>query len=182
MTDHTEPSLPIPFSRPFAWDRVQPKGTTVTLDATEAECAAIAEALDILTVARVHAEFTLTPWRRTGYKLVGTVEAEVEQACVVTLDPVAERIREVVELTFLPPEEIEAVSDEVEVLLDVEDPSEPIEGSTIDLGIFATEFVAVGLDPYPRLPGVEFEPFIEDDGSNDAPASPFAALSTLKDK
>jgi hypothetical protein len=182
MTEQHDLSLAIPFSRPFAWDRVQPKGTTVVLDASDAECAGIAEALDILSVSRVHAEFTLTPWRRTGYKLVGTVEAEVEQACVVTLEPVPERIREAVELTFLPPGEIEAVSDEIEVMIEAEDPPEPIEGSSIDLGVFATEFVAVGLDPYPRLAGAEFEPFIEDDGSNDAPASPFAALSALKDK
>jgi Uncharacterized ACR, COG1399. len=110
------------------------------------------------------------------------VRAEVEQACVVTLDPVPESIREVVDLRFLPESEIEPVDEEVEIDVDAEDPPEPIVGATVDLGVLTTEFIAVGLDPYPRKQGVEFEPFIEDDGSEDEAESPFARLSALKDK
>ena len=71
---------------------------------------------------------------------------------------------------------------DVEVDIDAEDPPEPILGSTVDLGVLTTEFIAVGLDPYPRKPGVEFTPFIEDDGSEDEAESPFSGLAALKDK
>jgi hypothetical protein len=173
----------VPFSRPFAWERVQPRGTPVTIDADAAECAAVAEALGILEVRSVHAEFLVTPWRKTGFRVAGEVIADVAQACVVTLDPVPEHIAEAVDLRFLPASEIEPVADdEIEIDIEAEDPPEAIEGSAVDLGLLAVEFVAIGLDPYPRAPGVEFQPFIEDDGSDDAPASPFAALAALRDE
>jgi len=172
----------LPFSRPFAWDRVQPRGTPVSIEANAAECEAMAEALGILKVAKASAEFVITPFRKTGFKIVGEVKAEVEQACVVSLEPVPEVISEPVDLRFLPESEIEPVSDEVEVDLSTEDPPEPIVGSSVDLGVLTTEFVAVGLNPYPRAPGAEFTALIEDDGSDDVPPSPFAGLSVLKDK
>ena len=173
---------PIPFSRRFAWDRVQPRGTPVSIEATPAECEAIADALGILKVANASAEFLVTPFRKTGFKVVGEVRAEVEQACVVTLDPVPESIRETVDLRYLPESEIEPVDEEIEVDFDAEDPPEPILGASVDLGVLTTEFIAVGLDPYPRKPGVEFTPFIEDDGGDDEEESPFAGLAALKDK
>ncbi|WP_370673625.1 DUF177 domain-containing protein [Pleomorphomonas sp. PLEO] len=172
----------IPFSRPFAWDRVQPRGTPVAFAASPSECEAIAEALGILKVVSASAEFTVAPFRKNGFKITGEVRAEVEQACVVTLDPVPECVSEIVDLRFLPENEIEPVNDEIEVDVDAEDPPEPILGSTVDLGVLTTEFIAVGLDPYPRKQGVEFTPFIEDDGSEDEGESPFAGLASLKDK
>ncbi len=172
----------VPFSRPFAWDRVLPRGTPVTFEASASECEGIAEALGILKVVSASAEFTVSPFRKTGYKVVGEVRAEVEQACVVTLDPVPETIREAVDLRFLPESEIEPINEEIEVDLAAEDPPEPILGATVDLGVLTTEFIAVGLDPYPRKQGVEFAPLIEDDGSEDEVDSPFAGLAALKDK
>jgi hypothetical protein len=57
-----------------------------------------------------------------------------------------------------------------------EDPPDPIVDGRIDLGALAAEFLALGLDPYPRKPGAAFagaEPEPERD-------SPFAALARLK--
>lgn len=172
----------IPFSRRFAWDRVQPRGTPVAFEATPSECEAIAEALGILKVSSASADFTVSPFRKDGFKVIGEVRAEVEQACVVTLEPVPETIRETVDLRFLPESEIDPITEEIEVDIDADDPPEPILGATVDLGVLTTEFIAVGLDPYPRKPGVEFTPFIEDDGSEDQQETPFAGLSALKDK
>lgn len=172
----------IPLSRRFAWDRVQPRGTPVAFEATPSECDAIAEALGILKVTSASAEFTISPFRKDGFKVVGEVRAEVEQACVVTLDPVPESIRETVDLRFLPENEIDPIAEEIEIDVDAEDPPEPILGASVDLGVLTTEFIAVGLDPYPRKPGVEFTPLIEDDGSEDEQESPFAGLTALKDK
>jgi hypothetical protein len=46
----------------------------------------------------------------------------------------------------------------------------------VDLGAIATEFLILGIDPYPRKPGAVFEP----PQSGDGEASPFAALAALK--
>ena len=35
---------------------------------------------------------------------------------------------------------------------------DPIVGGRIDFGVLTAEFLALGLDPYPRKPGMAFEP------------------------
>ena len=56
------------------------------------------------------------------------------------------------------------------------DPPEPIVNGRIDLGAVTAEFLALGLDPYPRKPGVAYEPAPERDPAD----SPFAALAKMK--
>ena len=57
-----------------------------------------------------------------------------------------------------------------------EDPPDLIVDGRIDLGALAAEFLALGLDPYPRKPGAAFEPGEEEAGRD----SPFAALARLR--
>lgn len=171
-----------PLSRLQNVDTLPPRGLTLDLEATENERRLLAEVLDIVAVDRLSASLTVTPWRKTGAKVVGTVVADVKQACVVTLDPVDEHIEETVEMKFLPEAEIEQIAPDTEIELATYDPPEPMEGRNVDLGAVMAEAMALGLDPYPRKPGVEFTPFIEDDGSEDEAANPFAALNQLKDR
>ena len=55
---------------------------------------------------------------------------------------------------------------------------EPLVGGIVDLGALATEFLILGLDPYPRKPGAVFE--LPQDVKPDP--GPFAALAGLKEK
>ena len=56
------------------------------------------------------------------------------------------------------------------------DGPEPLTGGVIDLGVIATEFLILAIDPYPRKPGAVFEaPDAPDDSDQ-----PFAALAALK--
>src|SRR5271156_3377550 len=55
---------------------------------------------------------------------------------------------------------------------------EPLIGGVVDLGALATEFLILGLDPYPRKPGAVFE--LPQDVKPEP--GPFAALAGLKDK
>jgi len=48
-------------------------------------------------------------------------------------------------------------------------------GGVVDLGALATEFLILGLDPYPRKPGAVFEP--PQDANRDQ--GPLAALGRL---
>jgi hypothetical protein len=52
-----------------------------------------------------------------------------------------------------------------------------LENGTVDLGTIATEFLILGLDPYPRKEGVEFA---APQPASDPAAHPFAALAALK--
>ena len=57
-----------------------------------------------------------------------------------------------------------------------DDAPEPLVGGMIDLGEVATEFLSLGLDPYPRKADAAFAtPAAEDDTPH-----PFAALAALK--
>ena len=55
-----------------------------------------------------------------------------------------------------------------------ESDTDPIVDGKIDLGALAAEFFALGLDPYPRKPGVSFESPEEPE----ATVSPFSALAS----
>ena len=55
-------------------------------------------------------------------------------------------------------------------------PPEPLVDGKVDLGALATEFLMLGIDPYPRKAGAEFAPpKVEDAGEH-----PFAALAALE--
>jgi hypothetical protein len=126
--------------------------------------------------------------------VTGTVRARVTQICVVSLDPFDSDIVEPVEVRFVsaPPaaaparvkgdpktrrrgvQEMEPPPLAVEE--GEEDPPDVIVDGRIDMGALAAEFLAMGLDPYPRKPGVEFTP-PEPEPEVD---SPFAALGDLR--
>ena len=53
------------------------------------------------------------------------------------------------------------------------DDREPLINGVVDLGALATEFLVLGIDPYPRKPGAVFEP----PQDSRAEENPFAALA-----
>jgi uncharacterized metal-binding protein YceD (DUF177 family) len=96
----------------------------------------------------------------------------------VTLEPLTSEIDEEVDVTFSDepqPAASAAETDEDDALAD--DPPELIVNGAIDLGVLATEFLMLGLDPYPRKAGAVFEPVI---APVDPADHPFAALKALK--
>ena len=68
-----------------------------------------------------------------------------------------------------------AEATEVSVDPDAEDPPDLLDGDQIDVGGYLVEHLALEVDPFPRKPGVEFEP-----PPPEGPVSPFAALLKLK--
>jgi uncharacterized metal-binding protein YceD (DUF177 family) len=110
--------------------------------------------------------------------VTGEVHAELTQVCVVSLEPFAATVDEPIDVRFAPGEAAETArrvkDDETETVeVGDEDPPDPIVDGKIDLGALAAEFLALGLDPYPRKPGVAFDPPKPQDGRD----SPFAALA-----
>jgi hypothetical protein len=108
--------------------------------------------------------------------VAGQVSAWVAQTCVVTLEPLESDVEETVDVLFAPtPAEGQPAEREVEFKLGQE-PPEPLAGGTVDLGAIATEFLVLGIDPYPRKPGAQFGSLkVGDDGPRH-----FAALEALK--
>ena len=158
-------------------DDIPETGLHLEIDAPEPVRAEIAGLAGLRELGRLSAVFDLTR-RGAGVRVTGNVSARVGQTCVVTLEPVESDIDEPVDLRFAPRPvaPASAKSETVAAHTSDEDPPDPLFGGKLDLGAIATEFLLLGIDPYPRKPGAEFAPVKPDDAS----AKPFAALEALK--
>jgi uncharacterized metal-binding protein YceD (DUF177 family) len=178
MTGHSEEK---PLSRPFPIKRLSAGPVSVRLETTADERVALARFLDIPAVESLSADLVVTPRSRGNVHVTGSLEAEVMQTCVVTLEPVTQSLSEPIEMTFSPDAPpLPKPGQEIERGLDEVDPPELLTGESIDLGAVVAEFLALGLDPFPRRADAQMpdEALI----ANDPLPSPFAALSQLKPK
>jgi uncharacterized metal-binding protein YceD (DUF177 family) len=161
-----------PWTTTIKVERIPQGGLALCLVADEAERARLAQDLGLPAVAKAEAALDIV--RRHGaWHVTGEIAATVTQVCGVTLEPFEARLREPVEISFS--DRVDPVPADGEAAMDAPD---PLEDGRIDLGAVAAEFLALGLDPYPRKPGVTFA--APDEGN--AEMSPFAALKGLVGK
>jgi hypothetical protein len=170
-----------PWSSVIRLDEVGEAGRHVELEAGEETRAALAKPAGVDAVERLAVTFDLTRRGRDGLRVGGRVTARVRQSCVVTLEPVTNEIDETIDVDFVPARDIadaDRADDEI-VLTPSSDEREPLLNGTVDLGALATEFLILGVDPYPRKAGAAFE--VPKDASDPA-GHPFAALVALRKK
>jgi uncharacterized metal-binding protein YceD (DUF177 family) len=171
-------SLPV-ISHPVEVVRISATRSEERVEVGADERKALAEALGLVDIPAFSAEFVLRRDRNGVIHVDGRIVAEVVQECVVSLEPVRQKIDESVELRFVTalkpgrsgpdPVDIEPVG---------EDPPEILSGPILDLGPIMMEYLVLALDPYPRAPGAEAPSNPAGEGS-EAGASPFAVLSSL---
>lgn len=174
-----------PFSYHVKVGHISLNPVEVRLEADESELEGLAKLWKVLTVEGLKAELKISRWKRDGVRVRGTVKAKIVQECVVSLDPVESEIDEEFDQLFVPDGSKLAlipVQPSGEMVLDPngDDLPETFVGDTIDAGSVVTEFAAMGIDPYPRKPGLDFEDHIEDTAANDVKPSAFAALKDWK--
>lgn len=161
-------------------DKLPAAGRSVNVEADEATRAAIAAAMNILSVEHFSARLTVTPLRG-GLRALGHLDAAVTQSSIVSFEPVAQRIAEDIDRVFLPaPRDQTPPAPGSEVFIDLEDEDFPdhIDGPEVDLSALLLETLALALDPYPRREGESLEAL---DLTLDEPeAGPFAKLAALK--
>lgn len=145
------------------------------------EAAAVARLLGARSVRKMRLAGALNRLPRGGWQLDATLGATVVQTCVVTLDPVTTRIDQPLHRLFLP--QSAPVPTDLDIAPDDDDEVEPL-GDAIDLGLVATEALALALPAYPRVPGATFDaPADADAGAADElRPRPFAALEALRGK
>jgi uncharacterized metal-binding protein YceD (DUF177 family) len=161
-----------PLSRPVDVSNVPPHGMLVRVEATEEECEALARDFKLPAIRALRGEYRITASAK-GVHVAGAVRASITQTCVVTLDAFDSDVEETVEVDFA---ESHGMPAEPPTEMHEYEPPDEIVNGQIDLGALTAEFLALGLDPYPRKPGVDFS--FED--GNAKPDSPFAALRKLK--
>ena len=159
------------------------EGKSSLRSANPAEREAIARALIILACDSLDADYSIRRLSQGRYRLDGVLRASVTQTCVITLDPVPEKIEEAFEVEFWPPEMLEARAPSGEKgVLDGAD-VEPLAKNAIDVGRIVFELLSASLEPYPRKAGAAFEwSGSEADAIETKPDSPFSVLDKLRPK
>lgn len=170
------------MSAPLAWSHrvteIPEAGLNLVREATAEERARIAEDLDLVSCDALKANIVLVALGAGRYRMSGTLSARVTQSCVVTLEPVEQRVKESFDLEFWPAGSLPEVGEKEVEALGVPD-VEPIDHGWIQDGRVILELLSSALDPYPRKPGASFE-WKEADEDGAAPENPFAALKKLK--
>lgn len=170
------------FSRTVLVDQVPTRGMEMDVEASPAECAALARRFDLQSVDALSAHLRLKAIAGgTLVRVAGRLSARVVQTCVVTLEPVPAAVEEEFDLTYGGDGNGEEEGD-IELSFEDADPPEPIVGGTIDVGEAVAEHLALALDPFPRKAGVAFEEPPEPPEEAPARPSPFAVLGRLRQK
>ena len=139
-----------PLSRIVDVSRLPQGRGSVTVEASPAEAEALARDFRIPGIRDLVGRFDIAG-PTSQLVVTGRVEAVVTQVCTVTLEPFESAVSEPVEVTFTDTDRLAGTeAEEAEV-------PDPIVGGRIDFGALTAEFLALGLDPYPRKPGVSFE-------------------------
>jgi len=175
-----------PYSSTFDLGGLPDRGVELVLKPTIAERAEIARWLDILGVEALEARILLARSGMNSYDYRASFEADVVQACVITLDPVRSHLsgefHRAFELVPKVHSKRRAKAAFVEppamaLLPGVEDEPERLENPLLDVAAPVIEELSLALDPYPRAPGAAFEVAGEEIQAKD---SPFAVLEKLK--
>lgn len=151
-----------------------PDGMDSVFDAPAEVLEALAGRYGLSAVSSLRWTLDIAPWRRRGVAVRGRLEALIVQQCVVTLEPVETQIDEAIDERF----------DEVEPeAADADNAPEPMVDGRADVGTVLEQYFAMGIDPYPRKPGIDFEGFStsREEGAAERP-NPFAALKDFRGK
>jgi len=163
-------------------DAVPEQGLDLTISADSATRQALAAADGLAGIESLEADFHIARRGLAEFNVGGSLRARITQVCVLSLEPFDTDIVEEIDVDFAPPAALAAAH--AGTIFGgpgaaERDPPDQIVDGTIDVGALAAEFLALGLNPYPKKPGVEFVPITVPEEKDERP---FAALKKLTDR
>ncbi len=160
-------------------DRLPATGRAIKVAPDAATREALAALLKLTAVETFHAELTVAPLRG-GLRAQGRLRARIVQPSVVTFESVTQEVDEPIDRVFLPEAQSHKPTPGSEVFVDLDDEDFPdhIDGPEVDLSPLLIETLALGIDPYPRLPGESLDALGVLPDETDT--GPFAGLKKLK--
>jgi uncharacterized metal-binding protein YceD (DUF177 family) len=170
------------MKRPEGWhvpvrrEDVPDTGLHLELEADEEGRARLAVLAGVLSVPQLGVIVDVT-CHGEGLRAAGRVTARVVQNCVVTLEPIENAVDEPFDVLFLPPD-VAGAAPAGSGPGAVDETHEALVDGAADLGSLATQFLLLGIDPYPRKPDAVFASPAADRAAD----SPFASLERLKDR
>jgi hypothetical protein len=173
------PSKP-PLEREFNFGRLSDAGEVVVLAPTAAELEALAKWVEVCSVDAFRGTIDLTRKSPSDFHYEASIEADVTQNCVVTLEPVKSHISRhfsrdlhLSRMVRRDPAAVEALASGAG---DDEAPEE-ITSPIYDIAGPVLEEFSLAIDPYPRAPGAAFESVTD---PAEQALNPFAVLGRLK--
>jgi uncharacterized metal-binding protein YceD (DUF177 family) len=169
-----------PFEHFYDLNDLRRAGAEVSISLSESERARLARWANVDAVDSFAAQISLGKHSPTRYAFAANLEASIAQSCVVTLEPVRSRIKRQItrELLLASPVKRALPKEALPPTPSVDDElTEEIDSLTYDLAAPLLEEFSLAIDPYPRAPGVAFEP---PEDSQEKVEGPFAALKALK--
>ena len=166
------------FERIYNLGSLGRAGDEVIVTARGEDLARIAQWAKVRSLESFEATVELRAISPERFHYVAELRCELVQDCVVTLEPVRSAIDRTIrrELHLTESEQLDS-----EVVVDTssqdDDVREEIQSLRYDLAAPLLEELALAIDPYPRAPGVAFDP---PDEPQVRPESPFAVLKNLK--
>lgn len=166
------------FERIYNLGSLGRAGDEVTVSAHGEELARIAQWAKVRSLSSFEATVELRMLSPERFHYDADLRCEIVQDCVVTLEPVRtvleRKIHRELHLT-------DSIQLDQEVVVDTssedDDVREEIQSLRYDLAGPLLEELALAIDPYPRAPGVAFDPPPD---PQVRPESPFAVLKKLK--
>jgi uncharacterized metal-binding protein YceD (DUF177 family) len=149
---------------------------TTEMTSTAEENKALAKRYEVLDVNFVKAGVKIKSLGEGHYRVQLHYQAEIVQACGLTLEPVVELIDDTHEELLTTKAEELLPFDEADPHANI--PTELIQNDEIDYGEIVAQLVALSLDPFPRAVPQGEQLFSHVEHSH----NPFAALTQLKPK
>jgi uncharacterized metal-binding protein YceD (DUF177 family) len=169
------------FSHPLDVARLRARGGEgFDISPNAAETAALVGLFGARGLSGLRFSGTLAAQGRSNWALQGLLEATIIQSCVVSGVPVTTHVSQPVRRLFVPAPASAGIDIDPEEDADVE-----VLGPVIDLGLIATEELALAVPEYPRAPGAELDPAWSGDGGqgdDEGQDKPFDALRALRDR
>lgn len=137
------------FSRIVQISRLSPNGIEEDFKAKPAERSALAKRFDLLELTLLEAELVLKPDNDQTISVTGTIDADITQCCVVTLEPVSTHLNFPVDVILLP-EKLREAGEDFSLKDELDSEVEFFSGDKIDLGELVAQQLGVAIDPYPR--------------------------------
>jgi hypothetical protein len=164
-------------------EEVPEQGLDIAISADSETRRALAVADGLAGIDSLDVNFHIARRGLAEFNVSGTLRARVTQTCVLSLEPFDTDVVEEIDVDFAPPAVAVRAAARAATLLGnparERDPPDAIVDGMIDIGALAAEFLALGLDPYPKKPGVEFTP-VTVPGQSDE--KPFDVLKKLTDR
>jgi uncharacterized metal-binding protein YceD (DUF177 family) len=182
-----EELIPLPASKRIDISRIKPTGEALEVEPAADLYILIAEYLNVEAVSDFKARLKVMPWADRGAHVTGSLTAEIEQACVVTGDPVSSDITINIDRKFIaatdPLKRKPRIEDgEMIFEFDEEDDPDEITDGRLEIWEMLLEEVLLVMDPFPRSDaGVELEqlPESEQDDEETETYRPFSGLNAL---